>query len=116
MPTKTFTPEEITERVREMAAKPIDRAELDAFIETLEYLSPLQFVLTTYRAKLDGLLPVNESLALDTAFDISDTIINTVEAKIAAGQERTQHERLSVKYLGLATWQFSGDADADHRA
>jgi hypothetical protein len=103
MPTKTFTPEEVTERVRVLAAKPIDRAELDSFINSLEYGSSLHFVLTAYRAKLDG-HSVDEVLAYDIAMRISESVIEGAEQKIA------------VRYLGRAMFVFSGDQDAEHRA
>jgi hypothetical protein len=111
MPTKTFTPEELTERVRVLAAKPVDRAELNSFINSLEYGSPLHFVLTAYRAKLDG-HSVDEVLALHIAMRTSKSVIEDAEQKIANGQERTQPESLSVRYLGRAIFVFSGDQAA----
>jgi hypothetical protein len=113
--TKTFTEEEITERVRVLATKPVDRPELDSFINSLEYGSPFHYVLTAYRAKLDG-HSVDEVLAYDIAMRISESVIEAAEQKLANGQERTQHESLSVRYLGRAMFVFSGDQDAEHRA
>ena len=106
-----LTEEQVTERVRQMATKPVNRPELDGFINSLEYGAPLHYVLTAFRAKLDG-HTVNESTALDAAFRISESVIEAAEAEVANG-ERTQHNRLSVRYLGRAIYHLSGDADAE---
>jgi hypothetical protein len=114
MPTTKPTEAQIDERIRQMATKPVNRKELNYFIDLMvEAGSPLHFVMTSYRASLDG-LPVDKERALQTGLDVSGPLIETVESKNAA--HRTHFEKMAIRYLGRAIYTFSGDEDADHTA
>jgi hypothetical protein len=105
------TEAQIDERVRQMATKPVNRKELNYFIDSMvEAGSPLHFVMTSYRASLDG-LSVDKERALQTGLDVSGPLIDTVESKSAV--YRTHFEKMAIRFLGRAIYHLSGDQDAD---
>jgi hypothetical protein len=111
--TKTFTEEEITERLRVLANRPIDRAELAAFTASVN--GPLKSILESLTKKLDG-VPFDEAEACDRAIKFSETVIRIAEDKKEVGLERSHQERLAIRYLGFSIYHLSGDADAETKS
>jgi excisionase family DNA binding protein len=94
------------EGVRSISTKPINRQELDTYVSTLGEGSPLHYVLTAYRDRLDG-KAVNVALVETTAIKIGSHLLQTADTKRDAGQKTTEGERLAIKYLGIALQAFS---------
>jgi excisionase family DNA binding protein len=93
------------EGVRSLRNVPVDRAELESFISSVD--GPLKFVLLALAAKLDGLVGYDEQAALNYAIRLAVPLLHTVDTKIANRQTRTEGERLALRYLGLALARFS---------
>jgi hypothetical protein len=90
-------------------SSPVDRAELDSFIESVEN-NTVQIVLENYRRELDRIgdrdldrIRIMESLA----FKLAEDVTAATEAKKKAGEPRTDTEQLTVRYLGRALQLFA---------
>jgi excisionase family DNA binding protein len=95
------------EGVNSLRNVPVDRAELESFIASVE--GPLKFVLTSYASALDG-RPFDVALAENTAVRLAVPLLHTIDTKMDNRQTRTEGERLAVRYLGLALAKFMEQA------
>jgi excisionase family DNA binding protein len=95
------------EGVRSISTKPIDRQELNSYIESVE--GHLKFVLESLAAALDG-KAFDLALADSTAVRLAVPLLQIIEMKTANRQTRTDGERLAVRYLGLALSKFMEQA------
>jgi excisionase family DNA binding protein len=101
-----FAKEGVKALAKRLRTIPVNRAELDAYTASVD--GPFRFVLESLAAKLDG-VPFNKELTQFHAIKLAGPLLQSIDEKIANRQEKTQSERLAVKYLGMALLNFSED-------
>jgi excisionase family DNA binding protein len=104
-----FHPDELDrfsrEGVRSISAKPVDRNELDSYINTLGD-GKLKHVLVAYTAALDG-KPVSDAASVyQIGLRIGNELLAIIDAKKTTGEVQSDGERLAVKYVGHALQTF----------